>query len=210
MRVCVFSHIRLFSDTLAAYLETCNEISEVTDCYQADHLVAEVLGFFPDIVLIDVTIECALIEARAVSGAIPEIPILAIALSEKAEKVIACADAGLVGYIPRQGSVKELVANMLGALRGECVCPPSITGSLLREVQQRQEFVYVSKQLTQRESELLRLLGQGLSNKQIAHKLVLSAATVKAHLHNIFAKLHIHSRGEAMARLRNEPWIATA
>ncbi len=211
MRVYVFSHIRLFSEALAAYLESSNEISEVTACHRADHLVDEVLNFFPDIVLIDVTIECALIEARAVSDALPGIPIVAVALPENAEKVIACADAGLAGYISRQESVEELVAKMLGALRGECVCTPSISGSLLREVRRRQEFAHehvVSELLTQRECEILRLLGRGLSNKRIAFKLDLSVATVKNHVHNIFAKLHIHSRGEALARLRDEPWIA--
>ena len=53
MRVCVFSHIRLFSDALAAYLDSCNEISQVMACHRADHLVNEVLSFFPDIVLIE-------------------------------------------------------------------------------------------------------------------------------------------------------------
>ncbi len=211
MRVYVFSYIRLFSEALAAYLESSNEISEVTARHRADHLVEEVLDFFPDIVLIDVTIESALTEARAVSDALPGIPILAVALPENAEKVIACADAGLTGYISRQGSVEELVATMLGALRGECVCTPSITGSLLREVQRRQEFTNeqnLSEHLTRRECEILRLLGRGFSNKQIARELNLSVATVKNHVHNIFAKLNIHSRGEALARLRNEPWIA--
>ncbi|MCP4936410.1 MAG: response regulator transcription factor [bacterium] len=100
---------------------------------------------------------------------------------------------------------------MLGALRGECVCNPLIAGSLLREVRRRQKIAHEqvgSELLTRRECEVLRLLGQGVSNKQIARELNLSVATVKNHVHNIFAKLNIHSRGEALARLRNEPWIA--
>ncbi len=211
MRVCVFSHIRLFSEALAAYLRSCREISEVMACYQADHLVQEVLTFSPDIVLIDVVMECALNEARTVSDALPDIPILAVALPEKAEQVIACADAGLTSYIPRQGSMQELVTNMIGAVKGECACSPSISGSLLREVRRRQSFSHEhadNENLTQRECEILRLLGRGLSNKQMAKELVLSVATIKNHVHNIFAKLHIHSRGEALALLRNEPWIA--
>ncbi|MCP4936409.1 MAG: response regulator transcription factor [bacterium] len=113
MRVYVFSYIRLFSEALAAYLESSNRISVVKTCYRADNLVEEVIDFLPNIVLIDFTNEHALTEARAVSAALPGIPTLALALPENAGKVIACADAGLAGYISREESVEELVEKCL-------------------------------------------------------------------------------------------------
>lgn len=211
MRVLVFSHVRLFSETLAAYLEGVKGVSEVTACHQADHLVDEALRWLPDIVLIDVIDERALGEARALTATPSDSTILAIGLPENEESVIACADAGLVAYVPRQAPMEELVTCMRNALKGECVCHPKISGRLLREVRRRQENStehIANALLTQRECEVLRLIGRGLSNKQIAQDLFLSVATVKNHLHNVFAKLHIHSRAEALARLRNEPWIA--
>ncbi len=96
------------------------------------------------------------------------------------------------------------------ALNGECVCHPKIAGSLLREVRRRCEpdsKPTLTEALTNRECEILNLVARGLSNKQIANTLVISVATVKNHLHTIFAKLQVTSRAQAISLLRNEPWV---
>jgi two-component system, NarL family, nitrate/nitrite response regulator NarL len=209
MRILIFSHIRLFGETLAISLRDTKCFSQVITCFQADVLVEVVTNAIPQIVLIDFASESALKEARSVCDKFPEIPVLAIALPERADKVISCADAGLVGYVPMEASMKELLTSIQRAIKCECDCHPKIAFDLLREIRRRQEHVdsLVTKPLTQRESEILRLTGRGLSNKLIARELDLSEATIKNHLHNIFCKLQIHSRAEALAHLRNEPWI---
>ncbi len=211
MRILIFSHIRLFGESLANSLKDVDEVTHVTTCFQADILVDSITDFDPHIILIDFATECALNEAHAICDSFPEIPILAIALPEHPDNVISCAEAGLFGYVPLQASLKDLSASIHKVFKGECECHPKIVFSLLREIRQRQGQrqvnAVINKPLTYREREILRLTGKGLSNKMIARELDLSVATIKNHQHNIFAKLQIHSRQEAIAQLRNAPWI---
>jgi DNA-binding NarL/FixJ family response regulator len=209
MRVLIFSHVRLFCETLSASLESWGDIYEVGTCSLADTLVEDVARFRPDIVLFHSASELSLGEVRAVSNAFPGTLILALAVPENPEQVIACADAGVTGYIPPQASVTDLHAMLQLAFKGECVCSRKIVGSLLREVRRRQSAgdLPESDPLTQREVEVLSLIGRGFSNKEIARELVLSIATVKHHVHNIFGKLRVSCRAQALTRLRNEPWL---
>ncbi len=211
MRAFIFSYVRLFGEALAICLEKCEEVSEVVACYTADVFLNKVIDFAPDVLLIDVTNKSALREAREVSYACPNIPVLALGLSETPKDVIKCADSGLIGYAPVQSSVTELLIIIRRALRGECICDPKITGHLFREVRRRcmQITDYASMDpLTKRESEIVHLVGRGLSNKAIARELSLSTATVKNHLHQVFVKLRVKNRAEVMGLYRNDPFFA--
>jgi len=210
-RLFVFSAVRLFGDALAACLVTQEGVSEVTCCHFANRLVESVVSFQPDAILFDISGESAMKEAYALSSAVPEIPRLAIAIPETPEQVIACADAGFLGYVPRHASVAELCAIVEMAIKGECACHPRIAGSLLRELARRRKErsePTLNEPLTRRECEVLRLLSRGQSNKEIARELCLSVATVKNHVHSVLVKLHASCRTEAVSRLRDEPWLA--
>lgn len=210
MHVFIFSYTRLFAESLSASLRQREGISEVKISCQANQLINQVTEDSPDILLIDFATERSLIESRSICQAIPGLPIVGISVPEIVENVIACADAGLVGYVPRQASIDELFSCMLMALKGECNCSPRIAASLLQEIRTRQKVCdegSISEPLTYRECEILQLVGSGFSNKQIAIELTLSVATVKNHLHNIFNKCHAHSRAELLVHLRNQPWI---
>ena len=211
MRVFVFSVVRLFSETLSDSLKEDSKISDVSAGHLLERLADEVIRFNPDIVLLHLVDESSLRDVRAVSSTVPKTPILALAVPETPDQVIACADAGIFGYVPPQTSVTELYSIMDMALKGECVCHPKIVGSLLREVRRRNEpesKPTITEALTSRECEILNLVGRGFSNKQVANKLVISVATVKNHLHSIFNKLQVSSRAQAISLLRNEPWVA--
>ena len=215
MRVLVFSPVRLFGECVAAALQPCAEIERaVAACAVAD-LPAQCVDLPADIVLFDVTGERALGEARMLTSACPDTPVLALAVPELAEHVLACADVGLVGYVPREASVAELVTLMQMALRGECSCHPRVMGELFRELCRRQgncAGALVNEALTGRENEILRLVGRGHCNKEIARELNLSVATVKNHLHNVFAKLGVQRRAQAVDRILGHgpartPWL---
>lgn len=210
MRILVFSHVRLFGEALADCISLRSSTTDVVSCYVADALADEVNAVEPDVLLFDLTSEVALAEARAVNIACPDTPIVALALPEIPEEVIACADAGFVGYVPRHASIQELLDTVRFALKGECRCPPQIAGSLLREIRRRRSHAAseMATPLTSRECEVLQLLAKGLANKEIARELKLSVATVKNHLHSIFGKLNIKCRAEALVKVRNEPWLA--
>jgi two-component system nitrate/nitrite response regulator NarL len=210
-RLFVFSTVRLFGDALAACLVVQECVCEVTCCHVASRLVENVVSFQPDAILFDCNGENAMQEAYALSSVVPEIPLLALAIPETPEQVIACADAGFLGYVPQHASIAELCRITDMAIRGECACHPRIAGTLLREIRGRRHWRSESTQrepLTHRECEILRLLSRGKSNKEIARELCLSPATVKNHVHSVLMKLHASGRTEAVSRLRDEPWLA--
>lgn len=211
MRVIVFSQVRLFGEALAGCLRERSGITSVESSYRVSGLRRRMQRGAPDVVLFDVGSADSLEDARLLARRCPETHILAMALPEVSEQVIACADAGFIGYIPRQASVDELLTSMQVAMRDELICSPQITHALFKEMRRRKrraERAAPEKPLTPREVEVVRLLARGLSNKAIANELHLSVATIKNHLHNIFTKLGVHKRTQALALLRNEPWLA--
>lgn len=211
MRIIVYSRVRLFSEVLAGWLKSQGLTELVKPCCHLESLIKRVKSMQPDIVLFDICGERSLDEARVVTRTFPEIRLLALALPEVADEVIACADAGFIGYFPRDASLEELYPIIQQTMSDECACHPQIAASLLKELRRRQEPTYTippAEHLTQRESEILALLGHGMCNKEIARDLRISVATVKNHLHNVFSKLHVGGRLEAVAKLQEAPWLA--
>ncbi len=215
IRIVVYSSIRLFAESLASCLKKNLDFVEVKFHQRPESLVESVQTFDPDIVLVDVTSERALHDARAAYVCNRRAVFVALAVPEIPQEVIACADAGFVAYVPRAASIEELTGVIGQALKGECACHPKIVGSLLREVGRRHgstgaEIPDPPPSLTHRESEILGLLAQGLPNKAIALKLNLSISTVKSHLHKAFAKLQVKCRTEAIAKIKNQPHLLSA
>lgn len=213
MRVVVFSNVRLFCETLTSCLENYAEIKEVIACHKTTEIQGLLASKSPDVVLFDVTDKDILPELRALTEVSIGVRVLAMGVPEVPEKVLACAEAGVDGYIPIQCSVKDLLEKIQMALRGECLCHPKIVGHLFQRLHQRghgADRAELHDPLTHRECEVLRLVARGLSNKEVARELVLSVATVKNHLHKIFGKLGVSGRMEVLAKLRNEPWLIRA
>jgi two-component system, NarL family, nitrate/nitrite response regulator NarL len=209
MKLLIFTPIRLFGEALATALGEFDEIEVVGVCHATDRVADRVLELGPDLVLFDVTGEQSLGEARCVARACPTLRMIALALPEVPKEVIACADAGFTAYVPRQASIDELRGLMRMALRGEASCHPRVVACLFNELRQRcgLDEPNASEPLTKRESDVLRLVGRGSSNKEVARTLNVSVSTVKAHMHSVLTKLRVRGRGQAIARLRNEPWL---
>lgn len=215
MHILVFSNIRLFSETLATCLASYNSMTEVIPCHEATRIKDILLEKSPNVILFDVTDDKALPELHALSEISFGTPILAMGVQETPEKVLACAEAGIDGYIPRNCTVEELLLIIEMALKGECSCHPKIAPHLFHELRKQGSCISTTEQtkhvpLTPRECEVLQLLSKGLSNKAIAQELLVSVATVKNHAHNIFSKLNVRGRTEVLAKLRDEPWLIHA
>ncbi|MBR0804369.1 response regulator transcription factor [Bradyrhizobium japonicum] len=211
LRIVVYSPVRLFCEGVAACLEGDATVEAAICCHMAGDLVETVTGFAIDVVLVDVAQQSGLAEGRALASACPDVSIVALALGDASADVIDCADAGFISYVPRDAPISQLRAIIDMAMRGEVQCGPKVSGALLRELRSRQRKALEdqsSEPLTRRECGVLRLVGRGLSNKEIAQQLGVSEATIKNHVHGILAKLRVRRRAQAAARFRDQPWIA--
>jgi two-component system nitrate/nitrite response regulator NarL len=145
--------------------------------------------------------------AAQLAAAIPEVRVVALALAETEENVLAWAEAGVAGYVPNTASVDDLVSMIDLISRGEQTCPSRIAGGLLRRIATAGAGAGPGLPpppvvpLTQRELEIFNLLGEGLCNKDIARRLSISLGTTKSHVHNLLRKLSVQRRAEAMTRL---------
>jgi two-component system, NarL family, nitrate/nitrite response regulator NarL len=107
---------------------------------------------------------------------------------------------GIDGYVPVNAAADDLVAVLDGLKRDELLCSPKVAASLYNCVGLLQAVS--AEPLTVRELEVVDLMNEGLSNKEIARRLGIEAATAKNHVQNILLKLNVHRRGQAVAKLR--------
>jgi DNA-binding NarL/FixJ family response regulator len=155
----------------------------------------------PEIVLLDVAFPGGVSAAMTLAAALPQANVVALAITETEENVLAWAEAGIAGYVPNTASVDDLVSLIRQILRGEQTCPTRIVGSLLRRIGAGGRASPSSTQLTRRELEISRLIATGLSNKDIARRLGISLGTTKSHVHNLLGKLKLQRRAEVIGRM---------
>ena len=204
LRVLVAGEIRLFREGLALYLSGLSGVSVVgsADTRQA---VLEQLTALPDVLLLDMAMPESLQTLRDVAGRVGGPRVVALALPDSEPAVLACAEAGIAGYVTRGASLEELADAVQRAARGETLLPPRVAAALLRRFSTLASYTpdtASTGELTARELEIARLVDEGMSNKLIAARLCIEISTVKNHMHRILAKLHAHHRAEIPRRLR--------
>jgi len=175
-------------------------VAEVGDGEGAVKLTSELK---PDIVVMDIVMpKLNGIEAtKRIKEIAPNIAILILTAYDDEEYVLGLLDAGAAGYLLKSARGRDLVEAIRTIRTGESVLHPNIIAKLLKRATMApiEEHKH-SDLLTERESEILKLVALGMSNKEIAEKLFVSQRTVKAHLTNTFNKLNVASRSEAIIR----------
>jgi two-component system, NarL family, nitrate/nitrite response regulator NarL len=153
-----------------------------------------------DVVLVAADTRANVGRIAAASGA----ALVLLGVPDDEADVVAFAEAGVLGFVERGSTVDQLAAGIEAVARGETICPPRVAAALLSRLallaQRRGEPP--DSALTARERQVVELIDDGLSNKEIAARLCIEVATVKNHVHNILEKLQVSRRGEAAARLR--------
>jgi two-component system, NarL family, response regulator LiaR len=149
----------------------------------------------PDIVLMDIIMPVmdGLTAISKIKTAQPEIEIIALTSILEDDKVFKAIHAGAMGYLMKDTKADALAKAIKGASRGEVQLDPEAAKRLIREVRTPES----PEKLTERETEVLRLIAKGLSNKAIAAALVVSEKTVKTHVSNVLSKLRLPSRTQA-------------
>jgi two-component system nitrate/nitrite response regulator NarL len=204
IRACIVSDVRLYRDGLAEILAGQRQIAVVASLAYGEGDLAAAEQVQPEVVLLDVAGPEGEAALRRFVGRLPEAHFVALTVSDSEAQIVACAEAGVEGFVTRTSSLTELVAAVESASHGESACSPRIAAVLLRRVQtlsRGRPRTGPAKRLTPRENEVLELVSAGLSNKQIARQLSIELSTVKNHMHNILEKLGVHQRTDAAAVL---------
>lgn len=215
IRVLIVDDHALFRRGLELVLGSESDLDVVGEAGDGITAVAKVDELLPDVVLMDVRMPKASgIEAtRMIRSRHSDVKILMLTVSDEAEDLYESVKAGANGYLLKEVSIEEVAEAVRAVARGQSLVSPSMTSKLLTEFNSlalRAEERRRSNEprLTDRELEVLRLVAQGHSNREVAEALFIAENTVKNHVRNILEKLHLHSRMEAVVYAMREKLLA--
>jgi len=216
INVILISDIKIYCEGLNLVLSNTESIKVIGSVNNTDAAITLITECPPDVVVQDMTMTGSCNLVKQISCMSPDIKIIALSVPYDENNIFLCAEAGITGYVPREASLDDLIAAVIGAAKGECYCPPKVAAFLFSKIQYmarsaKENYLPLSNQrneihltdLTRREKQILSLMADGLSNKQISRALVIEVSTVKNHVHNILVKLEVHSRVQAVALFQN-------
>jgi len=202
IRILVADDHTLFREGLRSLLEHLTDMEVVGEAGSGPEAVALAEDLVPDVILMDIKMPgLSGIEATKILQENSHTGIILVTMFDDAESVFSGMRAGARGYVLKGADPEELRHAIEAAYRGEVLLSPAIAAKLLHRFERAGEprqsgLLYEG--LTPRELEVLRLAAEGLNNKDIAARLVLSEKTVKNRISNIFAKLQVNDRAQAI------------
>jgi NarL family two-component system response regulator LiaR len=197
---------------LCALISTEPGMEVVGEAADGVEAVLKARSLRPDIILLDLVMpRQGGIEAIAeIKAEDPEARILVLTSFADDDKVFPAIKAGALGYLLKDSSPQQLLQAIRDVHRGESALDPAIARKLIRELNQPPDLPRTEEPLTAREAEVLRLVAQGLSNQEIAERMVVSERTVRTHVSNILSKLHLANRTQAALYAVREGLIGTS
>lgn len=207
IRLLIVDDHNLFRQGLIRILADFDELKVVGEASNGREAIALVEQLRPDLVLMDLNmpVMSGPEAARLLSQRFPQIPLVMLTVSDRDEDLFDAIRSGARGYLLKNVQMNDLLAGIQRVHAGEAIIAPSMAMRLLQEFRslaaQAPQETDESQigELSEREVEVLRLVAQGLANKEIANQLDLSEHTVKSHLRNILEKLQLRSRAHAAA-----------
>jgi DNA-binding NarL/FixJ family response regulator len=204
LRVLIVDDHALFRRGLQMVLGSEPDIEVVGEASDGAEAIEKAKALRPNVVLMDVRMpkRSGIEAAGAIRDELPDAKILMLTMSDEEADLYEAIKAGASGYLLKEISIEEVPDAIRSVWAGQSRISPSMASKLLSEFaamsQRGGDNKGAGAQLTPREMQVLKLVAQGLNNKDIAEKLFISENTVKNHIRNILDKLHLHSRMEAV------------
>ena len=169
-------------------------------CATAEEAVAEIPRLKPDVVLMDVHLpgESGIVCTARLKEELPDVQVIMLTVYRNQELIFQALQAGASGYLLKRSSPNELLSAIAEVRSGGAPMTSEIARMVVEAFQKKPANLASADGLTNRESEILALLSEGLSNKEIADRVDISYDTVRAHLRHIYEKLHVRGRTEAV------------
>jgi DNA-binding NarL/FixJ family response regulator len=182
-------------DGLRGMLESQPDFKVVAEASNGAEAVRQVIDLVPEVVLMDLRMPVmdGVSAIREIKAKQEEVQILVLTTYDSDADILPAIEAGATGYLLKDASREELYTAIRSTARGEAVLAPGVAAKLLGRMRAPAE-----ERLTKRELEVLQLVAEGASNKDIASSLHISQATVKSHLIHIFSKLGVSDRTAAV------------
>lgn len=197
---------RLLREGITAMIHTQPGFKVLAAFADVEEALRKVREAKPDVVLLDFGLEDhdSLRLTTTVHDEVPEARVIVMGLLPLQEDVADYVRAGASGFVMKDASFGEFIATIRAVASGAQALPQALTSSLFSQITHStskgsRARVLESVRLTERERQVIALLGEGLSNKAIAARLHIAVHTVKSHVHNILEKLALHSRLEVAA-----------
>jgi DNA-binding NarL/FixJ family response regulator len=183
-------------------LESFNDFKCVAACPSGEEALRVIPAAKPAVILMDIFMPgmSGITCTAQLKVALPQTQILIFTASDDPEMVFPALQAGADGYLIKKAQPAEVHRALLGVLKGELPMTSGIARRVARYFQQKSNVPHQTTQLSNREREILLMLSRGYSNKEIATKLELKPETIHSYLKNVYEKLHVHSRAQAVAK----------
>lgn len=200
--ILVIEDNRLLREGIETLLKTREDMSVATTIGNGENILERVLEYNPDIVLLDLGLrsQSSLNIVKTVLKSRPGVKIIIMDLVAAENDVYSFIKVGVSGFLLKDAGINEFYETIRRVHGGEQVLPPNLTSSLFASIIEsalhsaKPSLIVESVRMTRREREVIKLIAEGYSNKEIAQMINLSAFTVKSHVHNILEKLSLQTR----------------
>lgn len=198
IRVLIVDDHAIVRRGLRGLLEIVDDIEVIGDAADGVHAVDMVEARAPDVVLMDLVmpVKDGITATREIKARHPETEVVALTSFIEEDKVVAALEAGAAGYLLKQADERAVIDAVRAARDGETHVDPAVARLLAERLRRRPAPMMVDR-LTARELDVLRLVGRGLSNKEIAAELDIADCTARTHVSKILGKLGLASRTQA-------------
>lgn len=204
IRILIADDHTLFREGLRLLLASVANTEVIGEAASGPEAIAQATTLQPDVVLMDIQMPGVNgIEAtRRIVATSPHIGVIVVTMFEDDDSVFAAMRAGARGYVLKGADQEEMLRTIRAVARGDALFGPAIASRLMGFFAARPTAPGAFPELTEREHEVLALIARGHNNEEIAGRLVLSQKTVRNHVSNIFSKLQVADRAQAIVRAR--------